>query len=75
MYMAQNDETMNDDTGVPGSEETWKYDPQALLAAINAAYADGLDPEEEEFLRMAQRCVWDWMREDGDEWRSVAPRG
>ncbi len=41
---------------------------QMLLKAINEAYADGLDPEEEEFLQTTRRRVWDWMREDGNEW-------
>ncbi|HIP71514.1 MAG TPA: ribbon-helix-helix protein, CopG family [Anaerolineae bacterium] len=41
---------------------------QMLLKAINEAYADGLDPEEEEFLQATRRRVWDWMREDGYEW-------
>ncbi len=68
--MAQNDEVFNNDTGAPVSEETLKRDAQTLLAAVNAAYADGLDPEEEEFLRIMQRRVRDWMRENGDEWLS-----
>lgn len=42
---------------------------QMLLEAVNAAYADGLDPEEEEFLQIMDRNVRKWMRENGDEWQ------
>ncbi|NKQ34967.1 MAG: ribbon-helix-helix protein, CopG family [Chloroflexi bacterium] len=42
---------------------------QMLLEAVNAAYADGLDSEEEEFLQIMDRNVRKWMRENGDEWQ------
>lgn len=41
---------------------------QMLLKAVNEAYADGLDPEEEEFLQVMDRKARQWMRENGDEW-------